>query len=152
MWIVARTHAGQERRAQYHAERQGHDTVLPMHDIGEGRIRLIFPRYLFVKIVDHFQHLKSTRGISYLIGSGERPDPCPEREVERFRDVIELPKAVDEFRPGRELRVTAGAFIGHIGISQGMTPRQRVAVLLEFLGGRRTVELERAFLAPALRN
>jgi transcription antitermination factor NusG len=53
-----------------------------------------------------------------------------------------------ELRPGDEVEIAGGAFFGLAAVVTRVMPgRQRVAVLLDFLGRQTTVELDRGQLA-----
>ena len=54
----------------------------------------------------------------------------------RERDgLIELPKAPG-LKPGDHVRIIAGPFSERLALYEGQTSHERVAVLLQFLGGR----------------
>ena len=58
----------------------------------------------------------------------------------RERDgLIELPRL--KLRPGDRVRLLRGPFAGHLVIFAGMKPRERVEVLLTFLGAQQRVTL-----------
>ena len=51
------------------------------------------------------------------------------------------PKPIALFLAGDELRIRSGPFTGLHGLYAGMAPRERIFVLLQMLGGERTIEL-----------
>jgi len=53
-----------------------------------------------------------------------------------------LPKR-EAFQVGDQVRITAGAFAGDLGLYQGMRARDRILVLLALLGGQSRVELDK---------
>jgi transcriptional antiterminator RfaH len=57
--------------------------------------------------------------------------------------LIELPNPPGLAR-GDRVRITSGAFTDHLAIYQGQTAHDRVAVLLQLLGGRQRTELPAA--------
>jgi transcription antitermination factor NusG len=82
-----------------------------------------------------------------LIMDGEHPGRVPDRVVEELRSrerngLVELPTR-PAFLRGDRVRITRGALQGQIAIFKDMRPRERVAVLLAFLGGERRLELAR---------
>ena len=53
--------------------------------------------------------------------------------------LIELPRL--KLRPGDRVRLLRGPFAGHLAIFADMKPRERVEVLLTFLGAQQRVTL-----------
>jgi transcriptional antiterminator RfaH len=99
--------------------------------------RWLFPRYLFVWIEDQWQRLFSTIGVSTVLMNGEKPARLPDHWVSDMKSrehngLIELKRS--RFKVGQEVQVTGGLFLGHHGIYQGMTSRQREVILLDALG------------------
>jgi transcriptional antiterminator RfaH len=77
--------------------------------------------------------------------NGVGPAAVPEAVIEDLKaretgGLIDLPKPA-KFRTGDRLRVIHGPFAGHVGLSAGMKPHERVEVLLAILGGSQRVTL-----------
>ena len=66
----------------------------------------------------------------------------------RERDgLIELPKPPG-LRRGDRVRITSGPFADHLALYQGQASHDRVAVLLQLLGGRQRTELPASAVEP----
>lgn len=145
-WIVAKTKSQRERWAAENVSRQGFKYYLPMvAPLEDDRLRLvcIFPGYLFIFTDGRWHSLLSTFGISSLIMHGQRPAIMPTKEIEQLRTrenkdgLIELPKT--SLQVGDAIRITSGAFSESIGIYASDSSKQRVKVLLDFMGRRTSV-------------
>ena len=106
---------------------------------------LLFPGYVFILIEMQWTQAQYAPGVARLVMGGSVPAvvPPPLIDALRAREVdglIELP-APPKFRRGDHIRVLRGPFAGHVGLYAGMKPRDRVAVLLQMLGGSRRAEL-----------
>ena len=153
-WGVVNTQPMCERRTLWHLEFQGFKTYAPKEKttrIWHGRkvhgARYLFPRYIFVWIVEAWHALFSTIGVSRVLMTGEQPSKLPDGWIEAMRSrehrgLIILPK--HRFDIGQHVQVTGGLFAGARAIYQGMSSRQREIVLLETLGAR--VELASGML------
>lgn len=148
-WTAVVTHFAQERRAAEHAHRQGFDYYLPETMNGARQERL-FPNYLFVFITGQWRVLLGTRGIRRLILNNEHPVRMPEREIAALRErengkgLIELPPP---FTPGQETTIVGGMFNGRRAIVKGMPAHDRVSVLLELLGRKVSLTLDKDMVA-----
>jgi transcription antitermination factor NusG len=143
-WGVVQVQPMCERRALLHLGWQGFDTYAPRErttHITRGRkvtsSRLLFSRYVFVWMAEHWYRLFATAGISRLLMTGNEPSKLPDGLVEQLRSrerngLIQLPK--HRFRIGQHVEVGGGLFVGAKGLYQGMTSRQREVVLLDTLG------------------
>lgn len=148
-WILAQTRANAERIARTHCERQGHETYLPLyHDDILGRDRVLFPSYLFVRVGASVHHLRSTRGITRLVGfatSGAAEAISDEvimalKGRESAEGRIRLEPAL---KPGDRVRFRSGPWNGQYALYQGQSSHDRVRILLEVLGAQRCVTVER---------
>ena len=115
---------------------------------------LLFVNYCFVRVVQQWWAAHRTPGVLRLICAGDVPARVPDAIIAELRrrergGLIELDPAAPRFRPGDRVRVTKGAFSGHLARLVSIEPHERVAVLLALLGGRVRVELPEAGIEPA---
>lgn len=145
-WTVVQAQPMNERRALWHLRRQGFETYAPREKItriARGKklhtSRWLFPRYIFVWVVEQWHALFNTFGIARVLMTGEHPARLPEGWVDDMRKrehngLIELKKA--RFAVGQRVQISSGLFAGARGLYQGMTSRQREIVLVEAMGCR----------------
>jgi transcriptional antiterminator RfaH len=165
-WYVANCkHPKESQAAAALEERLGLRVYLP--EVGRymrGQVRQapFFPGYLFVQAdlrVVALSRINSLPGVLRLVAFGDLPQPVPEAVVDEIRRrVAELNasngKIAHDFRPGDTIVLKRGPFQRLEAIFLGPTaPRERVRVLIEFLGGLRPLEvrveqLERSQAAP----
>jgi transcription antitermination factor NusG len=147
--FLVRTQHRRERWAAENCFREGYGFYLP--EITET-IRIVkggcrrrefrnvplFPGYLFVSAATGQWHaLLRTFGVIALVTTtGGEPALVRLPELLRIKalegdGVIRLPK---HFSHNSNVRITAGAYAGYTGLVQGMSPNERVQVLLEYMG------------------
>ena len=153
-WSVAQTQNFCEHRARHHLLNQGYECYLPLVQktkiYRHKRVQktfVLFPRYLFVKIVDRWSSILGTIGVRGMIMNHERKPASVKdavidslRQLENKNGFVTLPEK-EEFQIGQRVRVVGGQFAGRIALYDGMTNRQRERVLLELLGQMVPVEL-----------
>jgi transcriptional antiterminator RfaH len=120
-----------------------------------GVVKLVeplFPCYLFVRchLADQVEHVRYATGISSLVHFGPKIPTVPDSVVEELRQCFEAqePMAVrDPLQIGSEVTVAEGSLLGSQGIVVRVMPaRQRVQVLLDFLGRTTLAEVDRKAL------
>src|SRR3954451_22363555 len=84
---------------------------------------LLFPGYIFVLIVLQWNTARYSPGVSTLVMNGGGPARVPDRIIAEIRSrerggLIELPKPPG-LKPGARVRITAGAFDGHLALYAG---------------------------------
>jgi transcription antitermination factor NusG len=93
------------------------------------------------------QHSRGVRGVVHF---GERWPAIPEEIIRELQQAIgtdELRTIPENFTPGDEVEITEGAMRGLRAVVARVLPgRERIAVLMEFLGRQTTIELPRHFL------
>jgi transcriptional antiterminator RfaH len=158
-WIVARTQARREAWAGENIQRQGFDYYLPRYEEiiqnrPTGKIKVLFPRYIFVLTDGAWRFLLGTFGVVGLILRGESPDVMPQSIIDQFRKkefrngIIRLePKS--RFAKDQQIRLTHGHFMGSIGLYQEQSARHRVKVLLDILGGKISVDVHEDWVEAA---
>ena len=132
-------------KTRRHARRQ--DTVLAP----------LFPGYVFVWMdpqLFRWRSINGTFGVKCLVmGASGRPEPVPAPVMDflRARCTGEVMNDLmgDGLAPGQPARVLAGPFAEQLVTIEALPGPGRVRVLLEIMGGTRTLHLDRASLGPA---
>ena len=163
-WYVVQTHPHAENKAVQHLERQGYRTYLPRYLKRRRHARRIetvaaplFPRYLFVAVdlaSQRWRSIQSTIGVTRLVLNGEAPATIADGIVDglRRRESAEGFVRLDQrpnFAPGTPVRVLDGVFSACVGLFEGLTDGQRVAILLDLLGRKVRVVLDELSVAAA---
>ena len=154
-WFCLRSQPKHEHIAARHVSQlTGVGTFLPRirfrRTRRQGPVRVteaLFPNYLFARFSWH-THVRLVRhapGVSDLVHFGERWPTVPDDVMKELRErfVDESVYVIgDALTPGDEVKVSGGAFHGLVGVITWVMPaRERVAVLLEFLGRHTAVEI-----------
>jgi transcriptional antiterminator RfaH len=110
----------------------------------EDRESLLFVNYVFVQIVLRWHAARWCPGVVRLVMDGIQPARVPDDVVEAIRSrerngAIELPKRRLQY--GDRVKILAGPLRGHLAIYAGMSGSERVAVLLQILGGQQRATL-----------
>ena len=165
-WYVVHTYSGFENKVAeairqrakiFGQEEQISQVVIPTEEVvevrkGQKRItpQKFFPGYVLVEMdmTDDSWHLvKSTPKVTGFVGSGVRPAPLPQEEVETILRQMELgaekPKPKSVFQRGDKVRVIDGPFVNFQGVVDDMNPeRGRMKVVVPVFGRPTSVELE----------
>src|SRR6187549_3844064 len=118
-----------ERAAAAGLADQIEEVLVPTEEVVEMRRgrkvtseRRFFPGYVLVKMemTDEAYHLiKNTPKVTGFLGSGNKPMPVSEKEVERIvgtmEEGVERPKPTITFEIGEQVRVTDGPFASFNG-------------------------------------
>ena len=163
-WYVVQTHVHAESKAAAHLVRQGYEIYLPRYLKRRRHARRVenvpaplFPRYLFVGFdlqAARWRSIQSTQGVSHLVCNSNEPAMLPGsviaelRAREDERGFIRL-NLQPLYAPGDKVRVVDGVFGDSLGLFEGMADRDRVAILLDLLGRKVRVVLDRESVAAA---
>jgi transcriptional antiterminator RfaH len=163
-WYVVHTHARAEATAVAHLERQGFETYCPRYLKRRSHARRLtlepapfFPRYIFVAIdmaTQRWRAVRSTLGVSYLVGGEKGPTSVTEAVVAELRASEDADGFIPmENRPrflrGDRVRLRGGIFSAYSGLFDGMADSGRVAVLLDLLGRKVRVILDGTAISAA---
>jgi transcriptional antiterminator NusG len=133
------------------------EVFVPTEDVTEVRRgrkitaeRRYLPGYVLVKMLlnDQTYHLiKDTPKVTGFLGSGHKPMPVSQKEVDRIRgvvtDSIERPRSTITFEIGENVRVVDGPFASFSGVVEDVDEdTQRVKVAVSIFGRATPVELE----------
>ena len=166
-WYVVHVYSGMEKSVHKalleRIERAGLQTsfgriLVPSEEVievkgGQKSIteRRIFPGYVLVEmdLTDETWHLvkNTNRGTGFLGGSGNRPTPISEKEVEKILSQIEeggeKPRPKILFEVGETLRVKEGPFADFNGnVEEVNYEKSKVRVSVTIFGRATPVELD----------
>jgi transcriptional antiterminator RfaH len=146
-WYVIQTKPGNEHRVEINLCHQGIETLLPLFESKQycqGRmvqkVKPLFPNYLFARlnIELHYYKVKWTRGVSKILGTGDKPFPLSEKVIQTIKKRIgenNLVRLEEEWKEGDNVQITSGPFKELIGVFQKkMSDRGRVRILLNLIG------------------
>jgi transcription antitermination factor NusG len=161
-WFVARTLAQRELQAVKQLRNQGFRAFSPRCWRNRRHARKVetisaplFSRYIFVildRTRDRWRSINGTLGVERLLTQGGEPQPVPNGVVESLLDVADAEGNIQfnfHLKEGQTIRVTAGPFADLVGQLERLDDKGRIRVLLEIMGGRVTVALPQAWVAPA---
>jgi transcriptional antiterminator NusG len=132
------------------------EVVIPMEDVMEikqGKKQVVqkkvFPGYLLCRMYlddDSWYVVRNTPGVTGFVGSGAKPTPLSDREVDRILQV--KPEDKKKLRPRLEfeeqesVRVISGPFANFTGtISEINVDQSKLKVLVNIFGRETPVEL-----------
>jgi transcriptional antiterminator RfaH len=163
-WYVVQTQVHCENKAAANLLRQGYEVYLPRYLKRRRHARRIeivpmplFPRYLFVgfdPMTARWRSIQSTFGVSQLVCNEQAPAMLPDRVVDELRRCEDDKGFIrfemqPQYAPGDKIRVVDGVFSDSLGLFERMTDRDRVAILLDLLGRKVRVVLDRESVAAA---
>lgn len=159
-WYAVHTYSGYEKKVRdsllKRAETMNMEEyilrcVVPEEKVAEeknGAVRTVtrklFPGYVFVEMVltdESWYVVRNTTGVTGFVGTGNKPVPLMEHEVEPLLRATgeEVPKMELTAEVGDEVRITDPSFDGFIGtIMEIDQEKRKVKVSVPLFGGRET--------------
>ncbi len=165
-WYVVHTQTGHEekvkqtleaRTQQFNMQDRILQVLIPTEKVSEikaGRkkisTRKFFPGYVLVEMEmtdDSWYLVKNTPGVSGFIGSGRKPLPLKESEIDgiikQAEEKKEKPTPKIIFEKGESVRVKEGPFVNFNGTVEETNPNKgKLKVLVAIFGRTTPVELE----------
>lgn len=157
-WFCLKAQTKREHIAADHVRQiPGTDVFLPRVRFQKKTVRgivwfteALFPGYLFAKFEfqKQFRQVSHTSGVRGIVHFGERWPAIPEDTIVELQRAIGSESVCTIAEPlsvGEEVELEAGAFRGlKAVVSRVMPAKERVLVLLEFLGQQTGVEVAAA--------
>lgn len=155
-WFVAHTHPQKESYAKTHLQQQGFEVYLPCVKKIRRHARKVdevlaplFPRYMFVNfdlLSDKWGKINNTRGVSYLLTNNLTPTQISNHIIEdlKSREIENSIVPINSlilFCQGDRVRMLDGAFQDTIGTFLSLDGKDRVKILLNFLGRETSVKV-----------
>jgi transcriptional antiterminator RfaH len=150
-WSVAQCETHREPVAANFLAAAGYECYLPRIR-AHSRITVLFPGYLFVRVIDRWWTISNTVGVIALLRSGDKPAQLRDDVVTAIRSkerngLVKLPQPPG-LKIGDKVRIVRGSFQDRVGLFDGMSARDRSHVLLELLGRQVRVEIRKSDFAP----
>jgi transcription antitermination factor NusG len=130
-WHCVHTLPASEAKAERHLNEQGFKTYIPRYRKTCRRnvvSAVLFPRYIFCAFdvdVHRWRAINGTRGVSYVICTGDEPTPVQDGIVERLQSLENINGHIE---PG--LRAILSAFSE---VLASLNDQQRIALLFAML-------------------
>ncbi len=163
-WYVVHTYSGYENKVKKNLDQriesmgmqdQIFQVVVPTEEeveIKDGHRRTVrrrvFPGYVLVEMTmtdDSWYVVRNTPGVTGFVGSGNKPTPLLQEEVDKIfkRMEVEAPKIKVSFREGQTVRIIDGPFVDFMGTVDAVDANKgKVRVLVSFFGRETPVELD----------
>ena len=162
-WYVVHTYSGYESKVKANLEQrvksmgmqeQIYQVLIPTERVLEvkaGKRRYVqkkvFPGYVVVEMIldnDSWQVVKNTPGVTRFVGSGGKPVPLKESEINNILKQMgkgeKAPKL--EIELGENIRIIVGPFIGYTGkVKEIDNEKNKLKVFLSIFGRETSVEL-----------
>jgi transcriptional antiterminator RfaH len=155
-WFAVHTQPLREQVAKQHLLEQGFEVYLPKFKKVRRHARKVeevlaplFPRYLFIGMdleTSRWRSVNGTRGVSYLLTNNDRPLAVPSKIIEGLKtqeseDGLVPIASLLLFTKGEKVRILDGAFKDQIAVFENMDNKERVQLLLNFLGRETKISL-----------
>src|SRR3989441_3034844 len=165
-WYIVHTYSGYEGKVRESLKQRVDalgmnevigEILIPTEDVVEMRSgakiissKKFFPGYVLInmEMSDNAWHVvKNTPKVTGFVGSGTRPTPIPDEEVERIvnrvKEAVEKPKPKFDFRSGETVRIVEGPFSNFTGTVEEINEdRSTLKVMVTIFGRSTPVELE----------
>lgn len=133
--------------AERNLHRQGFETFLPMQQITNRKasrfvsvLKPLFPGYMFVNLnfdIDPWRKINSTMGVSRLVSFEGKPKPIPFQLISGLMLRCDASGAIlshKNLSKGDSVELLIGPFAGFIATVDTIDPKQRICVLMDFMG------------------
>lgn len=158
-WFCVKAQPKHEHIAAAHLRQAGVEAFLPRIRFKRATRRgtvwateALFPGYLFARFdwQASLRRVQSARGVRGVVHFGERWPSIPEEVIRDLQQTIGasgLRIIPADLAPGDEVVITEGAMRGLNAVVTRVLPgRERISILMEFLGRQTMIELPRDFL------
>jgi transcriptional antiterminator RfaH len=163
-WYLVHTKPGCESIARLNLERQEYEVYFPqlvqpadVRNRGRERVIALFPRYLFVRVDESYQHLSPARGtvgVSSIVRFGDDYAVVPDNVVQELRARADPASGLHRIstdlclKRGMPVVLTGPPFEGLEAIFEDRAGTDRVVVLLNLLGREARVHVPADRLMP----
>jgi len=162
-WYVVHTYSGYENKVKINLEQrvksmgmenQIFQALIPTEKVLEVKAgkrkyvqKKVFPGYVVIEMIldnDSWQVVRNTPGVTRFVGSGGKPVPLEEREIDNILKQMgkgeKVPKL--EVEVGENIRIVVGPFTGYTGkVKEIDYEKSKLKAFLSIFGRETSVEL-----------
>ena len=154
-WVVATYKINEAKRVQSNLLNQNFEYYLPKVTKkkinSKSKEEILFPGYIFVcTTFDNYSALKYTLGIKNVIKFGDSISCISIEEINNMRLIEEASKknpVTSNIEIGQDVIIAEGSFKGSIAKVSSLPSKERVDILLFFLGSKRRVNMPENFIS-----
>ena len=148
-WLVATYKINEVRRVESNLSNQKYDYYLPKITIKKinttPKVEVLFPGYIFVNTsLENYSALKYTMGIKNIIKFGGNISCLSSDEIEAMQMAEETSKidpVASQIQIGQDIIIAKGSLAGSVVKICSLPFKERVGILLSFLGSVRRVTI-----------
>ncbi len=148
-WLIALYKINEVKRVESNLLNQNFDFYLPKITIkkinSKPKEEVLFPGYIFVNTsFENYSALKYTMGIKNIIKFGDNISCISDEDIKAMQIAEETSKIdpiTSIIKIGQDVRISRGSLKGSIVKVCSLSSKERVEVLLSFLGSMRRVTI-----------
>ncbi|HSX40873.1 MAG TPA: transcription termination/antitermination protein NusG [Candidatus Saccharimonadales bacterium] len=163
-WFIVHTYSGHENKVAKNLkqridsmgfENRIFDIIVPTRNtvkVSQGKKSTIkekiFPGYILVKMIlddESWLLVRTTQGVTAFIGTGNKPTPISEKEVEAIRKFMNMEEPLYKaaFSMGEAVKIVDGPFADFLGTIDTIDETKgKLKVLVSIFGRETPVELD----------
>ena len=154
-WLIVSYKSNKVKIVEKNLLNQRFDYYLPKITIkkinSSKKVEVLFPGYIFVNVdIANYSALQHTRGIKNIVKFGDNIPFINEDEINAIKEVEEISE-LNPVRPkikiGQNAFISNGSLKGNIVKILSLPSKERVEILLSFLGAIRRVSIPKKDLA-----
>ena len=151
-WGLCVTEHHSEARAARELERIGARTILAKYRDQYRHKLFLFPRYLFVDLIENWWQIARTNYVQRLFVSDNKPCIVPNKFMAELQAKMKPDGTVtmeprERFTIGDRVEIIRGQFKTLLATYDGLSSRQQETALIEILGRKVRVEFQPGDLA-----
>ncbi len=148
-WLITSYKTNEVKRVERNLLNQNFDFYLPKITIKKindnPKVEVLFPGYIFVNTsLENYSVLKYTKGIKNIIKFGDNVPFISDKEIEAMQIAEETSK-IDpvalQIQMGQDVIIAKGSLAGSIAKVCSLPSKERVGILVSFLGSVRRITI-----------
>ena len=148
-WFIALYKSNEVKRVESNLSNQKFDFYLPKITIkkinANPKVEVLFPGYIFVHTsLENYSALKYTKGIKNIIKFGDNISCISSEEIEAMQmaeETSKLDPVASQIQIGQDVIIAKGSLAGSIVKVCSLPSKERVGILLSFLGSIRRINI-----------